>query len=130
VDIIDTFGFNAPAEVVYNNLADPDRLDRWLPAGTRVAERTDGRVRLTSGDDTYDVEVHTTAADMRLTFRCEAPVRMRGTARVKEAPGGGSQIDIVVTTDRSGPVPAAVRQVVDEAVRLFERDLDDNFTAG
>jgi uncharacterized protein YndB with AHSA1/START domain len=130
VDIINTFGFNAPAEVVYNNLVDPDRTHRWLPAGIRVAGRTDGRVRLRSGAGTYDVEVHTTAADMLLTFQCEAPARLRGTARVTDAPGGGSQVDIVVTTDRSGPAPADVRRLVDQAVRLFERDLDDNFTAG
>lgn len=130
MDITDTFGFNAPAEVVYNNLVDPDRTDRWLPAGARVVERTDGRVRLASGTGTYDVEVHTTAADMRLTFRCEAAVRVRGTAQVKDAPGGGSQVDVVVTTDRSGPAPADVRRLVGQAVRLFERDLDDNFTAG
>jgi uncharacterized protein YndB with AHSA1/START domain len=130
VEIIDTFGFNAPAEVVYNTLIDPDRTDRWLPAGTRVAERADGRVRLASGTSMLDFEVRTTAADMLLTFECVAPVRLRGTARVTETPAGGSQIEIVVTTDRSGPDPEAVRRVVTDTARRLERDVDDNFTAG
>jgi uncharacterized protein YndB with AHSA1/START domain len=130
VDIIDTFDFNAPAEVVYNNLIDPDRTDRWLPAGVRVAERTDGTVRLASGTSAFDVEVETRAADMRLAFHCRTPMPVHGTARVKETPAGGSQIDVVVTTDRSGPDPATVRHFVDETMRRLERDVDDNFTAG
>jgi uncharacterized protein YndB with AHSA1/START domain len=130
VDIIDTFGFNAPAEVVYNNLIDPDRTDRWLPAGVQVAERTDAQVRLRSGSRTFDVDVHTTAADMRLTFQCLAPVRVRGTAQVTETPAGGSQVDVAVTTDPSGPDAAAVRAVMNETMRLIARDVDDNFTAG
>jgi uncharacterized protein YndB with AHSA1/START domain len=130
VDIIDTFGFNAPAEVVYNTLTDPDRTERWLPAGVRVLERTDdGRIRLAAGSTTVDVEVDTIADDMRLTFRCTAPVQVRGTARVEDTAGAGSRIEVAVTTD-SGPDPATVRDVLAQTMRHLARDVSDNFTAG
>jgi hypothetical protein len=130
VDVIDTFGFNAPAEVVYNNLIDPDRTDRWLPGGMTVAGRSDGSVRLASGTDTVDVEVSTTGADMRVTFQVVRPLRLHGSAQVKQAPAGGSQIYVAITTDQPGPDRETVRRLLDEAMRLLERDVDDNFTAG
>jgi hypothetical protein len=130
VEIIDRFGFNAPAEVVYNNLTDPERAHRWLPPGLRIAEWTDERVRLAADRRAVDVDVDVRmiAAGMRLTFRCLAPVQVRGSARVKDTPLGGSQVDVVVNTDRSGPDPATVRCLIDQAMRLLERDVSDDFT--
>jgi carbon monoxide dehydrogenase subunit G len=130
VDTNETFGFNAPAEVVFNSLVDPDRTDRWLPAGVSVVDRSDGKVRLSAGTGTVDVEVSTSGADMRLTFQVVGPPRLRGSAQVTQAPAGGSQVDVAITADDSGPDRETVRRLVDETMRRLERDVEDNFTAG
>jgi hypothetical protein len=130
MELIDTFSFNAPAEIVYNGLTDPDRAHRWLPAGMQIAERDGRHVGLRAGDRRIDLEVSMAPDDMLLTVRCTEPVRLEGTAQVKETSVGGSQVDLVVTTDRTGPDPATVRRVVDQTMRHLQRDIDDNFTPG
>jgi len=130
VEVKDTFGFNAPAEIVYSSLTDPNRADRWLPVGVRIADVNGRHVRIQAGDRRIDLDVATELEELRLTARCTDPVQIEGTARVTQTPVGGSQIDVVVTVTDGGPSAATVRDALGRAMRHLRSDVDDNFTPG
>jgi hypothetical protein len=130
VEVNETFTFNAPAELVYNDLTDPDRADRWLPAGMRITRANGGRVGLLIGDRRIDLDVSTAPEDMRLTVRSLDPLPFEGTAQVQEGGAGGSQVHVVVSAGRSGPDPATIRDLVDRAMGQLRRELDDDLAPG
>jgi uncharacterized protein YndB with AHSA1/START domain len=130
VEVTDTFDFNAPAESVYNNLTDPDRAARWLPAGGQIAAEGGRNVQVRAGGRRIDLDVTTVPDDLRMTVRCADPVELEGTARVTETPAGGSRVDVVVTALDDGLDPATVRDALHRAMRHLRRDVDDSFTPG
>jgi uncharacterized protein YndB with AHSA1/START domain len=130
MDVTDTFDFNAPAEIVYSTLTDPDRAGRWFPAGTQITDDDAGHLRIRNGDRRIDLVVSPVPDELRLTVRCTEPMAFDGTARVTETPAGGSRIDVVVTAANGQEDPAALRDSLRHAMRHLQRDIDDNFTPG
>ena len=126
VRITESFGFDAPAEVVFGVLTDPDRTSRWLPRGM-TAEPADAGVGVRVGEHTHKYDVEVTPERLRLGWQSvEGP--FHGGAEVRDAPAGGSEV--VVELD----VPAAdadrARDLLTETAGHLRRDVDDNFTAG
>jgi uncharacterized protein YndB with AHSA1/START domain len=124
----ETYGFSAPAEVVFNTLTDRQRVTRWLPRGLAAEPAGDGvRVRTSAGEREY--RFATSAEELRLAWRPAEGAGWSGDATVSDAPGGGSRVD--VRLESPGPADDdRVRQLLAEALQHLDRDVTDNFTAG
>jgi hypothetical protein len=130
VHVSDRYAFDAPAEVVFGVLTDPDRVTRWLPLGMR-AERVDAdRVRVEVGGRSYECQVDLVPEQMRLGWRSMDVAGLRGGAQVQDAPAGGS----FVLVEMNAPVAVAdeghLRDVLAETMRHLRRDVSDNVNAG
>lgn len=125
----ETYLVSAPPEVVYNTLTDPDRANRWLPS--TVAAEVTGTERMTICADGHvrEYQLGRSLHEMRLSWR-SLDADVHGWARVREAPAGGSALDVEISLSQPGVRPDQVRGVVDEVVRHLRRDVSDNFTAG
>ncbi|GAB7045984.1 SRPBCC family protein [Catenuloplanes indicus] len=123
----ETYGFNAPAEVVFGVLTDPDRMTRWLPVGVTAEPVPGGRVRVRSGQDEteYDVEIDPERMEMRC--RTADDTGPHASARVGDAPAGGSELRAEVTAPVS---EQRLRTLLEETMTHLRRDVSDNFTAG
>jgi len=127
--ISDRFTFDAPAEVVFGVLTDPDRITRWLPRGMRAESVRDGSVRVAIGSTTHEYAVEVVPGEMLLRWRASDGDGPRGSARVEDAPAGGS----VVLADVELPGPdgeSRSRELLAETMWHLERDVSDNFNAG
>ena len=127
--IAETFGFDAPAEVVFGVLTDPDRTSRWLPEGMTTESRDIGKVQVRSGAGTQAYEVATDPERLGLTWRSVEDTELHGTAEVRDAPAGGSELRAEVALPESADEDR-VRELLAEAARHLQRDVSDNFNAG
>jgi uncharacterized protein YndB with AHSA1/START domain len=107
------YEFNAPAEVVFGVLTDPDRAARWLPVDV---------------DSGYDVTI--VDDRLRVEWRSRDIPDLHGAAWVCDAPAGGSvtYAEVAVPGDVAGRERA--QDVLSEAMRHLQRDVSDNFNAG
>jgi uncharacterized protein YndB with AHSA1/START domain len=125
MDITGVYTFDAPPEVVFNNLTDPDRAHPWLPQDHDAVAQDSHWVRA----GTSDVEVSTTSDPMRMRWRSLGSPEVHGDVRVEDAPSGGSRVHATVAVS-DGIAPERVRELLEESARLLRRDVSDNFNAG
>jgi len=130
VTINGSYDFAAPAEVIFNVLTDPDRVSRWLPAGAQADEVSGGTVRIRAGARVEEYRVAVTGDQLRVDWRAAGVPGLAGTARVQDAPGGGSRVDLEVQVPEPGPDERRGRELMAETMRHLSRDVSDNFNAG
>lgn len=128
VHISDRYPFDAPAEVVYGVLTDPDRTTRWLPLGMRAERVRADRVRVEVGARAYDCEIDLVPEQMRLGWRALDVAGLHGGAHVEDAPAGGSFV--LAEVNAPGADEGRLRDVLAETMRHLRRDVSDNFNAG
>jgi hypothetical protein len=126
----DRYEFDAPAEVVFGVLTDPDRVTRWLPLGMRAEQVKADRVRVEVGARPYDCEVDVLPEQMRLGWRSLDVAGLHGGAHVEDAPAGGSLVFAEVNAPDAVADEARLRDVLAETMRHLRRDVSDNFNAG
>lgn len=129
MDITETFGFDAPPEVVYNTLTDPDRANRWLPFEVR-AERLDRGLRLALPGTGQVFDVDTDAGTLALRWRSPDDDGLAARAHVDDGPAGGSEVHVSLSVPASVADEARVRSVLSATMRHLSRDVGDNLTAG
>jgi uncharacterized protein YndB with AHSA1/START domain len=130
VVISDSYEFTAPAEVVFGVLTDPDRTSRWLPRGVN-AESADGdRVRLRVGSQIREYGVEVTADRLQVRWHALDADDVRGSARVDDAPAGGSVVHAEVSLPDGLGDDRRVRALLAETMAHLQRDVSDNFNAG
>ena len=121
-----SYEFTGPAEVVFDVLTDPDRAVRWLPGALDAESVTTESVK--AGAQEYRVEA--VADGLRVDWRSVTESGAHGSARVEDAPAGGSILHAEVTAPASAGDEQAVTAVLDEAMRNLQSDVSDNFNAG
>lgn len=127
--IAESFGFNAPAEVVFGVLTDPDRTSRWLPEGMNTESRDLDKVLVRSGAGTHAYEVETDPEQLRLAWRSVEDAELHGTAEVRDAAAGGTELRAEIALPASADESRA-RELLAETMRHLQRDVSDNFNAG
>ena len=88
--INEAYDFEAPPEVVFSTLTDPERADRWAPPGVRVAWLDRERVRVSFGNSGMAYEVRRSGEATALEWRRSGRPDMHGTVTVEDGPAGGS----------------------------------------
>ena len=122
-----SYGFNAPAEVVFGVLTDPDRAARWLPGSGVVDAASHDRVRINGGPP-RDFGVEVAPDDLRVRWRSLDSGGVHGDARVEDAPAGGSVLHAEVTVPDGDE--RTVTALLDEAMGGLRSEVSDNFNAG
>jgi uncharacterized protein YndB with AHSA1/START domain len=123
-----SYGFTAPPEVVFGVLTDPDRTTRWLPRGLHAESATQERVRVRCGSTVYEYDVEVVPDQLTVRWRSGDVSSGHGSARVRDAPAGGSVLDArVAGADCDEP---RVRELLAETMYHLQRDVSDNFNAG
>ncbi len=128
--IADRHGFDAPAEVVYGVLTDPDRTTRWLPAGMSAEPAAAGQVRVRAGGQIYEYDVSSAPDELRVEWRARDPAVPQGAAWVADAPAGGCVVHAEVSVPGGDADRQRAEELLAEAMRHLRRDVDDNFNAG
>lgn len=113
--VSDRYDFNAPAEVVFGVLTDPDRVTRYLPEELR---------------DAHEYSVNVAADELEVRWRSLTDDDLHGTARVEDAPAGGSVVHADVAAPPSIADEPHLREMLDETIHQLRRDVSDNFNAG
>lgn len=129
-----SYGFSAPAEVVFNTLTDLKRATRWLPPGATLRRRDDGTVAVgwTRSGQRRQAEYRLTMTPADLSVRwCPADggAGWTGRAAVRDAPAGGSVLDVELGLP--GPDPAwtpVADRVVADALRRLDDEVAENLT--
>jgi uncharacterized protein YndB with AHSA1/START domain len=130
VKIEDIFDFEAPPEVVFNSLIDPERADRWLPSGIQVEWIDTGEVRAIVESKAATFAIDIDPDDLRLTWRSPGDQRLHGVVRAEDGPAGGCRLHVTVTMPQDGADPDRGHVLLAEAMRHLRRDVSDNFNAG
>jgi uncharacterized protein YndB with AHSA1/START domain len=128
--ISESYGFNAPAEIVFGVLTDPNRITRWLPTGMRAESVEADRVRVAVGSEVYQYAVDVVGEELTLQWRSLDASGLQGTARVEDAPGGGSVVHADVDSPGAAVDDQRLAELLAETMRHLQRDVSDNFTAG
>jgi uncharacterized protein YndB with AHSA1/START domain len=128
--ISDRYDFNAPPEVVFGVLTDPDRMTRWLPTGVRTESVEAGRVRVVVGSRLHECAVQVTPGELAVQWRSLDIAGLHGSARVEDAPAGGSVLHAEVAAPQTVAGEERVREFLAETMRHLQRDVSDNFNAG
>ena len=128
--ISDRYDFNAPAEVVFGVLTDPDRITRWLPTGMRAESVDADRVRIEVGSRLHEYAVDVVPDELELRWRSLDDSGPHGTARVEDAPAGGSVVRAEVEVPGANAGDGRPRELLAETMRHLQRDVSDNFNAG
>ncbi len=126
--ISDRYDFNAPAEVVFGVLTDPDRVTRWLPTGMRAESVQADRVRVAVGSRLHEYAVDVVPDELELQWRSLDDSGLQGTARVEDAPAGGSVVHAEVDVPDATADDRRLRELLAETMRHLQRDVSDNFT--
>jgi uncharacterized protein YndB with AHSA1/START domain len=122
--------FNAPAEVVFGVLTDPDRTTRWLPLGMSTESASVDHVRVRAGGRTYEYDVSSIPDELRLEWRSRDSSGLQGAASVRDASAGGCAVHAEVTVLGGRAERQRAEKLVTEAMRRLQRDVSDNFNAG
>jgi hypothetical protein len=122
--------FNAPAEVVFGVLTDPDRMTRWLPLGVSAEAVGDGLVRVLANGRDYEFDVSFVVDELRMEWRGRDSGGPRGVAWVQDAPAGGCVVHGEVAVSEGAASRARVEELLGEALLHLQRDVSDNFNAG
>jgi uncharacterized protein YndB with AHSA1/START domain len=122
--------FDAPAEVVFGVLTDPDRTTRWLPVGMSAETADVGRVRVRSGGRAYDYDVSSAPDRMRVEWRTRDSAGPQGVAWVSDAPAGGCVVRAEVAVPGGDADRQRAEDLLAEAMGHLQRDVSDNFNAG
>jgi uncharacterized protein YndB with AHSA1/START domain len=128
--VSESYGFNAPAEVVFGVLTDPNRVTRWLPTGMRAESVEAGRVQVTVGSQLHEYAVDVFAGELELQWRSLDASGLHGSARVEDAPAGGSVVHTEVDCPGAIVDDQRLGELLAETMRHLQRDVSDNFTAG
>jgi uncharacterized protein YndB with AHSA1/START domain len=130
VVISESYEFTAPAEVVFGVLTDPDRVARWLPRGMDTESASADRVRVRVGSQVHEYGVRVQAEQLRVEWRSQEDAGPSGTARVEDAPAGGSVLHAEVLLPGRDADQDQARDLLAESMRHLQRDVSDNFNAG
>jgi uncharacterized protein YndB with AHSA1/START domain len=122
--------FNAPAEVVFGVLADPDRTTRWLPLGMSTVSAATDQVEVRADGRTFSYDVSSVPEQLRVEWSSREAGGLRGAAWVRDAPAGGCVVRAEVTFPGGAAEDERVRELLAEAMRHLQRDVSDNFNAG
>jgi uncharacterized protein YndB with AHSA1/START domain len=128
--ISESYDFNAPAEVVFGVLTDPNRITRWLPTGMRAESVEADRVQVAVGSQLHQYAVDVVPDELKLQWRSLDASGLRGTARVEDAPAGGSVVHAEVDSPGTVVDDQRLEELLAETMRHLQRDVSDNFTAG
>jgi uncharacterized protein YndB with AHSA1/START domain len=128
--ISDRYDFNAPAEIVFGVLTDPDRVTRWLPTGMRAESVRADRVRVAAGSRMHEYAVDVVPDELELQWRSLDISGLHGSARVEDASAGGSVVHAEVNVPGAIVDERRLRELLGETMRHLRRDVSDNFTAG
>jgi uncharacterized protein YndB with AHSA1/START domain len=128
--ISDRYDFNAPAEVVFGVLTDPDRVTRWLPTGMRAESVQDDRIRVEVGSRLHEYAVDVVPDELEVRWRSLDVSDLHGAARVEDAPAGGSVVQAEVDVPDGMADDRRLRELLAETMRHLQRDVSDNFNAG
>jgi uncharacterized protein YndB with AHSA1/START domain len=123
-------GFDAPAEVVFGVLTDPDRTTRWLPRGMSTESAGTGQVRVRTGGQAYEYDVSAAPEQLRVEWRARDSAGPQGAAWVCDAPAGGCVVHAEVAVPGGGADRQRAEHLLAEAMRHLQRDVSDNFNAG
>jgi uncharacterized protein YndB with AHSA1/START domain len=124
------YEFNAPAEVVFGVLTDPDRTTRWLPAGMRTDSAAPDHVLVRAGSRTYGYDVTVVSDRLRVEWRSRDIPGLHGSAWVRDAPAGGSTTYAEVAVPDGVADRQRAEDLLVEAMGHLQRDVSDNFNAG
>src|SRR5690349_303128 len=95
-------GFDAPAEVVFGVLTDPDRMTRWLPLGISTEPAAAGQVRVRAGGQVYEYDVSSAPDRLRVEWHTRNSAGPQGAAWVCDAPAGGCVVHAEVAVFAAG----------------------------
>jgi uncharacterized protein YndB with AHSA1/START domain len=122
--------FNAPAEVVFGVLTDPDRTTRWLPRGMSTVSAGVDHVRVLADGRTYEYDVSSMPEQLRVEWRSRDSAGLRGAAWVRDAPAGGCVVHAEVAVPGRGAEGEKAQKLLAEGMQHLQRDVSDNFNAG
>ena len=122
--------FNAPPEVVFGVLTDPDRTTRWLPVGMRAESRGTDHVLVRVGPRTHEYDVEIVSDRMEMRWRSLDVSDLHGSVQVRDAPAGGSVVHAEVVLADGDGARGRAEQLLAEALGHLQRDVADNFNAG
>jgi len=122
--------FNAPAEVVFGVLTDPDRTTRWLPRGMSTVSDAVDHVRVRMDGQIYEYDVSSVPEQLRVEWRSRDSAGLRGAAWVRDAPAGGCVVHAEVVVPGGDAEGEKAQKLLAEGMRHLKRDVSDNFNAG
>ncbi|MEU4216417.1 SRPBCC family protein [Actinoplanes sp. NPDC026623] len=122
--------FNAPAEVVFGVLTDPDRRTRWLPQGMRTESAGLDHVRVRAGGQAHEYDVSSAPDQLRVEWRARGSAGLHGAAWVRDAPAGGCVVHAEVTVPGGHAERQRAEELLAESMGHLQRDVSDNFNAG
>jgi uncharacterized protein YndB with AHSA1/START domain len=122
--------FNAPAEVVFDVLTDPDRTTRWLPRGMSADSTGVDHVRVRAGSRVHEYDVSSAPDRLRVEWRSRESTGLRGAAWVQDAPAGGCVVHAEVTLPGGSASNERAEELLAESMGHLRRDVSDNFNAG
>jgi uncharacterized protein YndB with AHSA1/START domain len=125
-----SYPFTAPAEVVFGVLTDPDRTSRWLPRGMNTEPSDAGRVRVRAGSQVHEYGVQVVPDRLQVRWNSLDVSGLAGSARVEDAPAGGSVVHAEVAVPGRAPGDEQVLNLLQETMQHLQRDVSDNFNAG
>ncbi len=127
--INEAYDFEAPPEVVFSTLTDPERADRWAPPGVRVAWLDRERVRVSFGNSGMAYEVRRSGEATALEWRRSGRADMHGTVTVEDGPAGGSVLRLDATVPDGADVER-IRELVSGAIDQLRGDVADDVSPG
>jgi uncharacterized protein YndB with AHSA1/START domain len=122
--------FNAPAEVVFGVLTDPDRMTRWLPVGMSTVSAGIDHVRVLADGQTHEYDLRSVPEQLRVEWRSRDSAGLQGAAWVRDAPAGGSVVYAEVSIRGGNTENERAQELLAEAMVHLQRDVSDNFNAG
>ena len=130
VRISGSYGFTAPAEVVFGVLTDPDRTTRWLPRGMTAESAGADGARIRVGEQVHAYGIKVVTDHRELQWHAEDTPGLHGSAQVDDGPAGGSVVRAEIVVPAGVADESRARDLLDETMGHLQRDVSDNFNAG